>query len=68
MEDIGRLNLDYYEQVIVYKSLTNESYLTQIIDHIKPDYFNDKNSSIQFTIIIIVMIVIIVIMFVFFLL
>ena len=43
MEEIGRLNLDYYEQVIIYKGLTNESYLTQIIDHIKPEYFNDKN-------------------------
>ena len=43
MEEVGRLNLDYYEQVIIYKSLTNESYLTQIIEHIKPEYFNDKN-------------------------
>jgi replicative DNA helicase len=51
MEDIGRLNLDYYEQVIVYKSLTNESYLTQIIDHIKPDYFNDKNIKTVFSLI-----------------
>ena len=51
MEEIGRLNLDYYEQVIVYKSLTNESYLTQIIDHIKPDYFNDKNIKTVFSLI-----------------
>lgn len=51
MEDIGRLNLDYYEQVIIYKSLTNESYLTQIIDHIKPDYFNDKNIKTVFSLI-----------------
>ena len=43
MEEVGRLNLDYYEQVIIYKSLTNESYLTQIIEHVKPEYFNDKN-------------------------
>ena len=48
MEEVGRLNLDYYEQVIIYKSLTNESYLTQIIDHIKPDYFNDKNIKTVF--------------------
>lgn len=51
MDEIGRLNLDYYEQVIVYKSLTNESYLTQIIDHIKPDYFNDKNIKTVFALI-----------------
>ena len=49
MEEIGRLNLDYYEKVIIYKSLTNESYLTQIIDHVKPEYFNDKNIKRIFT-------------------
>ena len=51
MEEVGRLNLDYYEQVIIYKSLTNESYLTQIIEHIKPEYFNDKNIKTVFNII-----------------
>ena len=51
MEEIGRLDLDYYEKVIIYKSLTNESYLTQIIDHVKPDYFNDKNIKRIFTLI-----------------
>ena len=51
MEEIGRLDLDYYEKVIIYKSLTNESYLTQIIDHVKPDYFNDKNIKRIFTLV-----------------
>ncbi len=51
MEEIGRLDLDYYENVIIYKSLTNESYLTQIIDHINPDYFNDKNIKRIFTLV-----------------
>lgn len=51
MEEVGRLNLDYYEQVIIYKSLTNESYLTQIIEHVKPEYFNDKNIKTIFQII-----------------
>ena len=51
MEEVGRLNLDYYEQVIIYKSLTNESYLTQIIEHIKPEYFNDKNIKTVFNLI-----------------
>jgi replicative DNA helicase len=51
MEEIGRLDLDYYERVIIYKSLTNESYLTQIIDHVKPEYFNDKNIKKIFTLI-----------------
>lgn len=51
MEEIGRLDLDYYEKVIIYKSLTNESYLTQIIDHVNPDYFNDKNIKRIFTLV-----------------
>ena len=51
MEEIGRLDLDYYEKVIIYKSLTNESYLTQIIDHVKPEYFNDKNIKRIFTLV-----------------
>ena len=38
-----RLNLDFYEQIVIYKSLTNEQYLGSVIDHIKPEYFNDKN-------------------------
>lgn len=51
MEEIGRLDLDYYEQVIVYKSLTNERFLAQIVDHVKPEYFNDKNIKTVFSLI-----------------
>ena len=51
MEEIGRLDLDYYEKVLIYKSLTNEQYLGQIIDHVKPEYFNDKNIKRIFTLI-----------------
>ena len=52
MEDKqDRLNLDFYEQVLIYKSLTNEQYLGLIIDHIKPEYFNDKNIKTIFQII-----------------
>ena len=51
MEEVDRLNLDYYEQVIIYKSLTNEQYLGKIIDHVKPDYFNDKNIKKIFSLI-----------------
>ena len=51
MEEVGRLDLDYYEQVIIYKSLTNEQYLGKIIDHLKPEYFNDKNIKRIFTLI-----------------
>ena len=38
-----KLNLDEYENVIIYKSLTDERYLSSIIDLIKPEYFKDKN-------------------------
>lgn len=51
MEEVDRLNLDYYEQVIIYKSLTNEHYLGKIIDHVKPEYFNDKNIKKIFSLI-----------------
>lgn len=46
-----KLNLDEYENVIVYKSLTDETYLTSIIDHVKPSYFKDKNIKTLFEII-----------------
>tara|TARA_R100000353_G_scaffold174700_2_gene143245 strand:- start:359 stop:1696 length:1338 start_codon:yes stop_codon:yes gene_type:complete len=43
MEKVDRLNLDFYEQVVIYKSLLDEQYLGLVIDHMKPEYFNDKN-------------------------
>lgn len=46
-----KLNLDEYENVIVYKSLTDERYLTSIIDIIKPEYFRNKNIKVIFGII-----------------
>jgi len=50
-QPVSRLNLDYYEEVIIYKSLTNEQYLGKIIDHLKPEYFNNKNIKQIFTLI-----------------
>ena len=38
-----KIDLDYYERVIIFKSLTDEVYLSSIIDHIKPAHFNDKS-------------------------
>ena len=46
-----RLNLDEFENIIVYKSLTDERYLSNIIEVIKPDYFKDKNIKAIFNII-----------------
>lgn len=38
-----KLNLDEYENIIVYKSLTDDKYLANIISHINPAYFKDKH-------------------------
>ncbi len=43
-----KLNLDEFENVLVYKALTDEKYLSNIINFIKPEYFKDKNIKIIF--------------------
>lgn len=40
---MDKIDLDYYERVIVYKSLTDEVYLSSIVDHVKSNYFADKS-------------------------
>jgi replicative DNA helicase len=42
---MSKLDLDYFETVIVYKSLTDETYLSSIVDYVKPIYF--KNDDIK---------------------
>jgi len=42
---MGKLDLDYFETVIAYKSLTDETYLASVVDYIKPIYF--KNNDIK---------------------
>jgi len=42
---MSKLDLDYFETVIVYKSLTDETYLSSIVDYIDPKYF--KNDDIK---------------------
>lgn len=37
------LDLDYFEKVVVYKSLTDERYLASVIDHVEPRFFTDKS-------------------------
>ena len=46
-----KLNLDEFENILVYKSLTDERYLANIIDHVKPEFFKDKNIKAIFGII-----------------
>lgn len=37
------LDVDYYETVIAFNMLTDETYLATIIDHIETKYFNNKD-------------------------
>ena len=37
------LDLEYYENVVLYKSITDPRYLGSIIDHIQPRYFENKS-------------------------
>lgn len=46
-----QLNLDDYEKIIVYKSLTDSAYLSTIVDHVKPEYFKTSGISKIFDII-----------------
>jgi len=45
------LDLDFFENIVLYKSLTDEKYLGSIADHLKPSYFKDKNIKNIFSII-----------------
>jgi len=48
---MGKLDLDFFETVIAFKSLTDETYLASIVDHIKPVFFKNKDIKSIFTII-----------------
>ena len=48
---MNKLNLDYIEQIICYKSLFDSTFLASIIDHIKPVYFKSKDIGHIFNII-----------------
>lgn len=45
------LDLDWMEKVVTYKSLVDEEYLLTIIDHVKPEYFTDKNLQVVFDVV-----------------
>ncbi len=47
----NRLDLDYFEKIVVCKSLTDERYLASIIDYIQPRFFSDKHIGSTFNII-----------------
>jgi replicative DNA helicase len=46
-----KLDLDFFENVILYKSLTDDTYLASIIDYIEPAYFKNKDIRSIFTVI-----------------
>jgi replicative DNA helicase len=51
MSDIAtypKLDLDYYENVILFNSFLNREYLSSIIEHADPSYFNNPNIKIIF--------------------
>jgi len=37
------LDLDFFEHIVLYKSLTDEKYLGSIVDFVKPSFFKDRN-------------------------
>ena len=39
----AKLDLDYFETVLLYNALADQEYLSSIIGHIEPSLFNDKN-------------------------
>jgi replicative DNA helicase len=46
-----KLDLDFFEIIIAYKSLTDENYLGSVVDFVKPVYFKNKDIKNVFTII-----------------
>lgn len=46
-----KLDLNYFENILVYQSLTNTSYLADIIEYIKLDYFNNSDIRAVFKVI-----------------
>jgi len=48
---MSKIDHDYFENVVVYKSLTDELYLASIVDYVKPIYFKNKNIKPIFEII-----------------
>jgi len=43
MKNIGKLDNDFYETIVIYNMLTDEAYLASILDFIDPKYFTNKN-------------------------
>tara|TARA_R110000787_G_scaffold286426_1_gene404825 strand:+ start:1235 stop:2542 length:1308 start_codon:yes stop_codon:yes gene_type:complete len=48
---VSKLDLDYFENVLIFKSLTDGTYLASIADFVQPDYFKNKAIASIFTIV-----------------
>jgi len=48
---VSKLDLDYFERIVCYKALIDSTYLSSIVDYVKPAYFKDKSISNIFNII-----------------
>ena len=48
---VSKLDLDYFENVLIYKSLTDGTYLASVADFVEPDYFKNKAIASIFAIV-----------------
>lgn len=48
---MSKLDLDYFERIVCFKALVDSTYLSSIVDYVKPAYFKDKSISNIFSII-----------------
>jgi len=48
---VSKLDLDYFERIVCFKALVDSTYLSSIVDYVKPAYFKDKSISNIFSII-----------------
>ena len=48
---MAKLDLDYFENVLMYNALTDSGYLSTIADNVHPEFFKSKDISDIFTII-----------------
>lgn len=48
---MSKLDLDFFENILIYKSLTDSTYLSSVVDYIKPEYFKTKSIASVFSII-----------------
>jgi replicative DNA helicase len=48
---VSKLDLDYFERIVCFKALVDSTYLSSIVDYVKPAYFKDKSIANIFNII-----------------